>query len=87
MDNPIGLELRFTYLCAGLTNLNLVLLATAWYNELFTETHMSFRRRHRYIARVSGVKKVVWEAVYLKSKPIGFNFYSSLLFWLAGECA
>jgi hypothetical protein len=41
---------------------------------------MSLCRRHRYIPRVSGAKKEVWEVVYLKSKPIGFNFYSSLLF-------
>ena len=39
---PIGFAFLRTRLCAGLDDLNLVLLGIASYNELFTETHMSF---------------------------------------------
>jgi hypothetical protein len=62
---------RFRFLLCtlvrGLSDLNLILLATISYNELFTETHMSLCRRHRYIARVSEVYLGEWGDRVLRS--------------------
>jgi len=57
---PIGLDFRYTHLCAGLSDLNLILLATISYNELFTQTHMSLCRREPCTARVSALYFGKW---------------------------
>jgi hypothetical protein len=65
--------LLFT-LVRGLSDLNLVLLATISYNELSTETHMSLCRRHRYIPRVSEVYLGKWgECVLRSTNPMRYK--------------